>query len=87
MISKNKANFPVKKYLLSVEIERDGEFFIASCPNWADCYAQGSSIDQATAEIVSVASGLIDLYEDEGLKIPLKKLANKFAVIKPTSFF
>ena len=61
------------KYCLTVNIKKEGEFYLASCPDWSDCYAQGKTIDEATTEIMSVASAMIDLYEDEGMKIPLKK--------------
>ena len=62
----------VKKFQLPIEIEREKNFFLAHCPVWADCYAQGETIDEVTAEILGVASSLIELYQEEGLKIPLK---------------
>ena len=42
------------------------------CTKWSDCYAQGDSIDEAILEVTAVAQSLIELYEEEGLKIPLK---------------
>jgi predicted RNase H-like HicB family nuclease len=64
----------VAKYRLPLVIKKEGEFFIANSPKWLDCYAQGSTIDEATSEVISVASSLIELYEEEGLTIPLEKL-------------
>lgn len=66
----------VKKYKLPLEIKKEGEYFLASCPAWTDCYAQGKTIDDATAEIIAVASSLIELYQEEGLKIPLSECEN-----------
>lgn len=63
----------MSKYCLPVEIKKEEEFYLASCPSWPDCYAQGRTIDEATTEIMNVASALIDLYEDEGMRVPLKK--------------
>ena len=64
----------VKKYSLPIEIRKEGKYFLASCSKWSDCYAQGNTIDEATSEMIAVAASLIDLYEDEGIKIPLRKL-------------
>lgn len=63
----------IKKFQLPIEIKKEEDFFLARCPVWDDCYAQGESIDEATAEILAVASSLIEFYQEEGLKIPLKK--------------
>ena len=62
----------VKKYQLPIEISKDGCFFLAKCPIWKDCYAQGKTIDEATTEVIAVAGSLIELYEEENQKIPLK---------------
>ena len=56
-----------------------------TCPKWSDCYAQGDSIDEAILEITAVAQSLIELYKEEGLKIPLKVqkekgIANNYSV-------
>ncbi len=64
----------VKKYQLPIEISKEGNYFIARCPDWSDCYAQGTSIDEVTAEIIAVAGSLIELYQEEDLKIPLSRL-------------
>ncbi len=61
----------VKAFQLPIEITRVGDHFIAHCPAWKDCYAQGKSIDEATTEIIAVASSLIELYQEEELRIPL----------------
>lgn len=63
----------VKAFQLPIEITREGDHFIAHCPRWKDCYAQGKSIDEATSEIIAVASSLIELYEEEDLRIPLQQ--------------
>lgn len=61
----------VKAYELPIEIAQEGEYFFATCPVWQDCYAQGKTIDEATSEIIAVASSLIELYQEEALRIPL----------------
>lgn len=78
----------VKKYILPLEVIKDSGCYLASCPVWPDCYAQGKTIDEVTSEVISVASALIDLYKDESLKIPLKlegsaKAQNKVAFDVP----
>ena len=66
-----KQTISVKKYQLPIEIKKEGDYFLAFSPSWSDCYAQGSTIDEATAEIVSVAASLIELYKEEEMEIPL----------------
>lgn len=61
---------------INIEQQRDGGF-VVTCPVWKDCYAQGDTIEEATLEITAVAQSLIELYKEEGLKIPLKPLKNK----------
>ncbi len=56
---------------LKIEPQKDGGFVAASTV-WADCYAQGDSVDEAVLEATTVAQSLIELYKEEGLKIPLK---------------
>ena len=46
--------------------------FVVTCPQWSDCYAQGDTIDEAVLEVTGVAQSLIEIYKEEGLKIPLK---------------
>lgn len=70
-MKKYKKTETVKKYLLPIEIIKDGDFFLSRCSLWTDCYAQGATIDEATTELLSVASSLIELYQEEDLKIPL----------------
>lgn len=68
----------IKSYQLPINIKQDGQYFIATCPLWHDCYAQGKTIDEATSEIIGVATSLVELYTEEGMHIPLpeKKLPN-----------
>lgn len=64
----------VFEYELPVKVEKDPSGgFVAKSPVWSDCYAQGDSIDEVTNEISSVAASLIELYKEEGMRIPLKK--------------
>ncbi|OGH17941.1 MAG: hypothetical protein A2868_03335 [Candidatus Levybacteria bacterium RIFCSPHIGHO2_01_FULL_40_15b] len=68
----------VSEYELPINIEPQKEGgFVVTCPIWKDCYAQGDTIEEATLEITAVAQSLIELYKEEGLKIPLKPLRNK----------
>lgn len=62
----------INQYELPVTISRDGDGYLATCLLWSDCYAQGDTVDEALSEITSVATSLIELYEEEGMKIPLK---------------
>ncbi|OGH48282.1 MAG: hypothetical protein A3A51_00600 [Candidatus Levybacteria bacterium RIFCSPLOWO2_01_FULL_39_10] len=68
-----KAKKKVLEYELPIKIEpqKEGGFFVLS-PIWKDCYAQADTIDEAILEITAVAQSLIELYKEEGLKIPLK---------------
>lgn len=63
----------VSEYELPIKItsQRGGGFVVTS-PSWKDCYAQGDSVDEAVLEVTAVAQNLIELYKEEGLKIPLK---------------
>ncbi|MDO8583445.1 MAG: type II toxin-antitoxin system HicB family antitoxin [bacterium] len=76
----------VLEYELKVEIKPQKEGgFIAVCPDWSDCYAQGDTIDEAILEITAVAQSLVELYKEERLDIPLKLqkekgIANLFTV-------
>lgn len=63
----------VLEYELPIQIEPQKESgFVVTCPIWADCYAQGDTLDEAILEITAVAQSLIELYKEEELKIPLK---------------
>lgn len=68
-----KNTLDIQEYELPITIngEKEGGF-IASCPLWKDCYAQGETIEEAINEISYAASSLIELYQEEDLKIPLK---------------
>ena len=68
----------VAEYELPVNIQPQKEGgFVVICPLWQDCYAQGDTIEEAILEITAVAQTLIELYKEEGLKIPLKPQKNK----------
>jgi len=73
----------VLEYELPIRIEKDPSGgFVASSPAWQDCYAQGDSLDETMNEIISVASSLIELYKEEGLKIPLHSTTSKKSTFK-----
>lgn len=76
-------NLTVSEYELPVIFtkERDGGF-VARSPVWKDCYAQGDSLDEAAYEITAVASSLIELYKEEGKKIPLKEKTVSKSILK-----
>jgi len=61
----------VNQYQLPIDIRCDGNWYLATCPNWPDCYAQGESIDEVISEITAVAATLIELYQEEEKNIPL----------------
>lgn len=73
-----KRSQKVSEYELPIRIEsqKDGGFLVTS-PAWKACYAQGDTVDEAILEITGVAQSLIELYKEEGLKIPLKLQRNK----------
>lgn len=63
----------VFEYELPIEVESQSEGgFVAKCPIWPACYAQGETFDEAVLEITAVAQSLIELSKEEGLDIPLK---------------
>lgn len=68
-----KASRKVSEYELPVKIapQKGGGFVVTSLV-WKDCYAQGDTVDEAVLEITAVAQSLIELYKEEGLKVPLK---------------
>jgi predicted RNase H-like HicB family nuclease len=69
---KNYKTVTIQEYELPVTIQEEEEGFIATCPVWPDCYAQGDTIEEAITEISYVASSLIELYKEEDMQIPLK---------------
>lgn len=69
MLQKTK----VSQYELPLKVEpQDGGGFVAKCPTWSDCYAQGETVDEAILEITAVAQSLIELYKEKNMKVPLK---------------
>lgn len=73
----------VLEYRLPIKIAaQKGGGYVATCPVWADCYAQGDTIDEAVLEITAVAQSLIELYKEEELDIPLK-LEKRKNVLNP----
>lgn len=81
-----KRSTKVFEYGLPIKIEPQKEGgYVVTCPLWKDCYAQSDTIDDAVLEITAVAQSLIELYKEEGFKIPLKmqqekRPANAFTV-------
>jgi predicted RNase H-like HicB family nuclease len=70
---KRKKRLTIFEFELPIVLEKErDDTFVAKCPSWKDCYAQGDTIEEAINEISYVASSLIELYKEEGLKIPLK---------------
>lgn len=68
----NKKTLTIREYDLPITIHGESEGgYTASCNLWKDCYAQGDTIEEAISEISYVASSLIELYQEEGMKIPL----------------
>jgi predicted RNase H-like HicB family nuclease len=73
----------VLEYDLPFEVNKDPSGgFVARSTIWKDCYAQGDSIDEVTTEIASVAASLIELYKEEGQKVPLKRKRTRKTVLK-----
>ncbi len=70
-MNKNK-NVNIQEYELPVSIQEEEGGFIATCPVWKDCYAQADTLEEALNEISYVAPSLLELYKEEGKKIPLK---------------
>lgn len=69
---KSIKNLIISEYEFPIEINQEDGYFLAKCSKWEDCYAQGESLEEAMNEISYVASSLIELYKEEGLRIPLK---------------
>lgn len=72
-------------YELPVNIRKEKDGYYAFSPLWKDCYAQGDTIDEVSSEITTVAQSLIELYNEENLRIPLKKVEEKS--VKPNISF
>lgn len=70
---KKTKKLTISEYELPVVIQKEETGgFVARCSIWDDCYAQGETIEEVINEISSVTSSLIELYQEEGKKIPLK---------------
>jgi len=69
---KMQKKLTIAEYEFPIEINQEDGYFVAKCSKWTDCYAQGDTLEEAINEISYVASSLIELYKEEGLKIPLK---------------
>lgn len=70
---KNTKKLTIHEYELPITVTQDTTGgYIARCNIWPDCYAQGDSIEEAINELSSVATTLIELYQEENLSIPLK---------------
>ncbi len=68
---KNKKLLTIEEYELPVMVEKDTQGgFVARCPQWSDCYAQGETIEEAINELSHVASSLIELYREEAVFLP-----------------
>lgn len=75
----------VSQYELPLKIQPQKEGgYVVVCPIWSDCFAQGETVDEAVLEITAVAQSLIELYKEEGFKIPLK-LASENRLENPLS--
>lgn len=79
----------IQEYELPITFQEDDGGFVATCPAWKDCFAQGETVEEVINEISYVASSLIELYKEEGLKVPLKlknaseQKANNFSLSIP----
>lgn len=67
---KNKS-ITIQEYELPIVIHEEDEGFVATCPLWSDCYAQADTIEEVITEMSTVASSLIELYQEEDMPIPL----------------
>lgn len=78
---KKVSRIKVLQYQLPVAIKKESNSYFAFSPAWQDCYAQGDTIEEAIQEIGAVAASLIELYKEEGLRIPLKATVPKKPVL------
>ncbi len=67
---KKYKNLHVQEHELPISIQEEEGGFVATCPIWEDCYAQGDTVEEALNEISYVASSLLTLYKEEGKKVP-----------------
>ncbi|MBI2097351.1 MAG: type II toxin-antitoxin system HicB family antitoxin [Candidatus Vogelbacteria bacterium] len=62
----------MKIYELTIKVQKEGDGgYLALCPTWKDCYAQGDTVGEALQELYAVANTLIEIYLEEDLTIPL----------------
>ena len=74
----SKHTVTIDQYALPLHINRErAGGYVAVCPVWPDCFAQGDSIEAVLYEAKQVAVSLIELYEEEGKPIPLKRVTSK----------
>ena len=61
----------LKQYVLEVEIEQleDGRY-IADCPDFEGCHAEGDTPADALENLEEVARVIIDLCREKGLPLP-----------------
>ncbi len=61
----------LKQYVLDVEIEQleDGRY-IADCPDFEGCHAEGDTPAEALENLEEVARMIIDLCREKGLPLP-----------------
>jgi antitoxin HicB len=61
----------LKQYVLEVEIEQleDGRY-IADCPDFEGCHAEGDTLAEALGNLEEVARMIIDLCREKGLPLP-----------------
>ena len=66
----------IKEYKLPLVIEQENDgTFVAACPEWSDCYAQGDTVDEVVNEAVAVAASLVELYAEGELLFPLQNFS------------
>lgn len=61
---------------LEIRAEEMGGYF-ARCSDWDACYAQGETVDEVLSEITQIARALLEIYQEEGLEIPLKRMSQR----------
>lgn len=69
---KKSKKLNIQEYELPITLQEEDGGFVATCPIWKACYSQGDTIEEAVNEISYVAASLIEVYKEEGMKIPLK---------------
>ena len=82
----DKKNLTIFEYKLPVIVEKDKDGYVATCPIWSACFAQGDTFEEAINEISYVASSLVEMYKEEGLSVPLELKETKNKRVQPPSF-